>query len=77
MAYWINDSVPYSPSRQVQYFMDSDSDKDNLPTSSVEGASQGDSVTSKECGKGSIALSIGSGKLFVLDSEDNWTEIGG
>ena len=77
MAYWINDSVLYSPSRQVQFFMDSDSDKDDLPTSSAEGTSQGDTVTHKKVGKGSTVLSISSGKVFILDSEDNWTEIGG
>lgn len=77
MAYWINDTARYSPSRQIQFFMDSDSDKSDLPTSSAEGEPQDDTVTHKKVGKGSTALSISSGKVFMLDSEDNWTEIGG
>ena len=77
MAYWIKDTAQYSPSRQIQYIMDADSDKSDLPTSTANGTSQGDSVTHLKCGKGSVALSISSGKIFILDSDDDWTEIGG
>lgn len=77
MAYWINDTAPFSPTRQMQYIMDADTDKDNLPTATAEGASQDDSVTHLKCGKGSTALSIESGKIFMLNSSNSWVEIGG
>jgi len=61
----------------MQYIMDADTDKDNLPTATAEGASQDDSVTHLKCGKGSTALSIESGKIFMLNSSNSWVEIGG
>lgn len=77
MAYWLNDAVPYNPSRQAQFFMDTDMDKNSLPTSTADGVPQNDTVTHKKVKKGSTALSILSGKVFILDSNDTWTEIGG
>lgn len=77
MAYWINDTARSSPTRQMQYIMDTDADKSNLPTAAADGVSQGDSVTHLKCGKGSTALSIGSGKIFMLNSSNSWVEIGG
>ena len=73
MAYWINESAKVGNGRQLQYFMDTDADKNNLPTSSAPGVPQGDDQTLHlPCGKGSLSLSIASGKVFVLNSSDQW-----
>lgn len=78
MAFWINESAKVGNARQLQFIMDSDSDKNNLPTSSTSGTQQGnDTVVNLPCGKGSTAFSIASGKVFILNSSDSWVEIGG
>lgn len=58
--------------RQYSYIVDADTDIDDLPTSTKKG-SNGESCVSV----GSMAMSIGSGKIFILDSSDTWTEYGG
>lgn len=58
--------------RQLQYIVDHDTDVTSLPTSTNRGSDGEDCVTI-----GSMAMSIESGKVFVLDSSDTWTEIGG
>lgn len=78
MAYWINESAKAGNTRQFQYIMDTDSDKNSLPTSTSAGTQQEqDEVLHLPCGKGSMALSIASGKIFMLNSSDSWVEIGG
>ena len=77
MAYWIDNKGSDAPSRQISFFMDSDSDVSDLPTSASSGESQGDSVTHLPVNKGSRALSIDSGKKYILNSSDDWTEVGG
>lgn len=78
MAYWFVAGSQPGASRQVQFYCDADTDINNLPTSTSSGVKQGgDTVTNLPVGKGSIVLSIASGKLFVLNSSDEWTEIGG
>lgn len=78
MAYWIDASTKANNSRQFTYFMDTDSDVNSLPTSTASGAKQGnDEVSCLPCGKGSAALSIATGKVFMLNSSNVWTEIGG
>ena len=77
MAYWFNNNIKYNGAKQVQFFMDSDSDVSDLPTSASSGEPQGDTVTHLPVGKGSSAKSIDSGKIYILDSSDNWTELGG
>lgn len=78
MAYWFVAGSEPGASRQVQYYLDTDSDVSNLPTSTNSGVKQGnDSASNLPCGKGSTALSIASGKLFILNSSDQWAEIGG
>ena len=57
--------------RQFQFIIDNDSDISNLPTSTQKGSNNEDCVS-----KGSIALSIESGHIYVLDSSNNWTEVG-
>lgn len=57
--------------RQFQFFIDKDSDISGLPTSTRKG-SNGDGCVSI----GSIAISMESGKLFVLNSSDVWTKVG-
>ena len=76
--YWIDASTQSNSSRQFQFFMDTDADKNNLPTSTTPGVQQGDDeVSCLPCGKGSTVLSIESGKAFILNSSDVWVQIGG
>lgn len=76
--YWIDASTKANNARQFQYYMDTDADKNNLPTSSSSGVKQGeDEVSCLPCGKGSTAFSIGSGNVFILNSNDEWKMIGG
>ena len=78
MAYWYEAGHNPGASRQVSFLMDSDSDKNSLPTSTSQGTKQGtDDVLHMPVGKGSTALSIASGKLFILNSSNQWTEFGG
>ena len=57
---------------QFQFIIDMDSDINNLPTSTTKGANGENCVS-----KGSMAMSISSGSIFVLNSSDVWTEVGG
>lgn len=78
MAYWIDASTKANNSRQFTYFMDTDNDVNSLPTSTSSGVKQGEDDTScLPCGKGSTALSIETGKIFMLNSNNSWTAIGG
>lgn len=78
MAYWYKEGSNSGSSRQKQYLMDSDADVSSLPTSSQNGVKQqNDDVVHLRCGKGSAALSIGTGNIFILNSNDSWAKIGG
>ena len=78
MAYWINDTVKVGNARQLQFYMDADADVANLPNLTTKGAQQGeDEASNLPCGKGSTAFSIGSGSVFILNSSNVWTKIGG
>ena len=77
MAYWFVAGTNPGASKQVQFYMDSDSDVVNLPTTTSNGVKQEDDVSYLPCGKGSSALSIESGKVFMLNSNDGWIEFGG
>lgn len=78
MAYWIDASAKVNNSRQITFYMDGDSDKNSLPTASAAGVQQGDNETNHlPCGRGSKALSIATGKIYILNSTDQWIEIGG
>lgn len=78
MAYWIDASTKANNSRQFSFYMDTDADKNSLPTNVASGVQQGeDTVSCLPCGKGSTAFSIASGSVFVLNSNNEWTKIGG
>ena len=78
MAYWIAEGSSVNNSRQLTYIMDEDNDKNLLPKVGIAGTQQGeDEVIHLPCGRGSQAISIASGKLFILDSNNVWTELGG
>ena len=73
MAYWIDGSDSVGNARQIVYLMDTDADKNNLPTTSAFGVKQGeDDAVYLPCGKGSKALSISTGHVFALNSKDKW-----
>lgn len=76
MAYWINQAGNATRPNWRQFYCDTDSDISNLPTSSTEGEDSSiDSTAYKCCSVGSEALSIESGKVFVLNGSDVWSEI--
>ena len=75
MAFWLNAKV-YNPTRQLSFFMDDDNDVSNLPTSSSRGTQTPDTSVNDIVGIGSSALSIDSGKVYILNSEDSWVEKG-
>ena len=77
MAYWYAAGQGSGAAKQVTFLMDSDSDKADLPTSQNNGSYQGDDVSYLSCGRGSVALSIESGKIYMLNSDDEWVAIGG
>lgn len=78
MSYWIDATTKANNPRQLQFYVDTDADISKLPTTSTNGVKQGnDSFSCRPCGKGSVAFSIASGNLFVLNSSDNWVQIGG
>lgn len=58
--------------RQLQYIVDADSDISKLPTSTERGYNGEDCISI-----GSMAMSIASGKIFVLNSNNTWTVVGG
>jgi hypothetical protein len=79
MAYWIDETDPirYSgTSRQVSFYIDTSADVASLPGINRRGVQQGDNTVScQPVGPGSSALCIGSGTLFILNSEDVWVEV--
>lgn len=77
MAYWIDHKESYVAGKQITFFMDSDSDVADLPTSTELGVEQDDSVAHQKVAKGSTALSIDSGNVYMLNSSDTWMQIGG
>lgn len=52
------------------------SDISNLPTSQQAGVQQGeDNVSYLPCAKGEKCFCIGESSLFILNSNDVWTEV--
>ena len=62
----------YKPDEENQkkFIIDDDADTTDLPTSSDFGANGEGKVAF-----GSVAFSINSSKIYVLDSTDNWVEV--
>lgn len=79
MAYWLDESDPikYSgTSRQVSFFIDTPSDINDLPGINKRGVQQGDNTVSCEpVGAGSSALCISEGALYILNSQNVWTQV--
>ena len=74
MSFWLNESTKVTSSRQLQFYMDTDLDISLLPTSVSYGS--GDNyIYNLPCGKGSAALAIDSGNIYVLNSSDDWVEL--
>ena len=65
MSYTVRD---FNYERPNDFIIDSDEDVSTLPTSATGNV---------KTGKGSMALSIESGSLFILNSDDEWVTLGG
>ncbi len=75
--YWIDESSQArGTGKQIDFYCDDASDVQNLPTSSSPGVQQGDdTVSCKPCGIGSFCLCIGESSGYILNSNDQWTEV--
>ncbi len=69
MAWWESPQSQLNNSKERSFYADSDSDISDLPTSDADYPPGVD--------PGSNCLSIGSGVVYILDSERNWGPIGG
>ena len=77
--YWFDETAPVGAGRQVTFFLDNDLDVTNLPTHTRAGSNldnPNDTTLSRPVGIGSKAFVIGSARLYMLDSNDNWVEVG-
>ena len=77
MAYWYDDTSDRDPTsrRCVDFMMDSESDISALPGIRTYGTPQpDDSTVHLPVEKGSTAMSISPAKLFILNSNNQWTE---
>lgn len=77
MAYWIDTTQDYTGTPAIRnFFCDSPSDIQNLPTSSHEGVQQGnDTISCQKVNPGSFCLCIGSSEGYMLNSSDNWISV--
>ena len=76
MAYWINQSGSDNRPNWRQFYCDTDTDVENLPTSRSNGVKQdGDSTASEACSIGSECLVLDSASVYVLNSSDKWIKI--
>lgn len=78
MAYWYDSNAlkGKSSGRMVEYIADTDSDINDLPTSTTEGVPQeGDSTLHRCVEKGSTCLVINPSSLYKLNSKDEWVEM--
>lgn len=71
MSFWLNESTKATNSRQLQFYMDTDSDLSLLPTISESGLSD-NVIYNLPCGKGSTAISLATGNIYVLNSSGQW-----
>lgn len=69
MAWWESPQSQLNNSKERSFFADSDSDISDLPTS--------DDDYEPGVEPGSSCLSIGSGTVYILDSDRAWSPIGG
>ena len=78
MAYWYDDtsSRANTSRRCVNYIADTESDINDLPTSTTEGAVQGNDTTLHRCvDKGSSCLVIDTGAVYMLNSNNQWVQL--
>lgn len=77
--YWIDetDIIKYSgSSRQISFYCDTSADIANLPGINKMGVQQGeDTISCQPVAAGSSVTCIGSGSLYILNSENRWVEI--
>lgn len=79
MAYWYDDLSARSTSsrRVVMFDTDERGNISDLPTTSAEGTPQdGDSTLHLKVAKGSTALVIEDSSVWMLNSNDEWIELG-
>lgn len=74
--YWINPNDPDMKGNCRAFYCDTMDDIPNLPTSSALGVQQGNDIIScQKVEKGSNCMVIGSSKVLVLNSHDEWKEL--
>lgn len=74
--YWLDSTQQYTGSpTQRDFFCDTSSDIEMLPTAEREGVQQGDdTISCQKVEKGSTCLCISPVALYILNSQDEWKE---
>ena len=74
--YWINPNNPDMRGGCKAFECDSQSDIQNLPTSSREGVQQGDDIIScQKVAKGSTCMCMNPSSYYKLNSHDEWKQM--
>lgn len=76
--YWIDASSSVSGGNQKTFCCDTESDINNLPTTTTEGAVQaGNNVVNQRVEMGSKCMVVETGELYILGSSNTWDKVGG
>ena len=73
--YWLDSSRKFKTPGRKAFLMDSDNDVQNLPTIVADGVIQDENnVNNQKVVVGSVAYSIDSGNIFILNSQSVWKQ---
>lgn len=61
--------------RLREFVLDTIDDLENLPTQTLKGKQDGNSVDNDFCATGSSAFIISTSQLFMLNSQGKWCEL--
>lgn len=76
MSYWINQAGNSNRADWRSFYCDEDKDVDSLPNSKEKGVLQDvDPVANHCCSIGSACLSLATGNIFLLGSDDIWVPV--
>lgn len=76
MSYWINQAGNSNRADWRSFYCDEDKDVDSLPNSKEKGVPQDvDPVANHCCSIGSACLSLSTGNIFLLGSDDIWVPV--
>lgn len=75
--YWIDTTQEYTGTPPIRnFFCDTTSDVNDLPTSQHEGVKQGeDTISCQKVNPGSFCLCIATSSGYILNSNDQWVAV--